>query len=119
MRSWRRGFCVVEGRGSASAASQGVERDETERSVTPGSAAPDDSDLISLLSGRAETPHDFALGDDLAELTSVVEGMTSRDLQICLRIVLAVIDMSQRLGAAETNAALARAVQDMERASMI
>jgi hypothetical protein len=57
--------------------------------------------------------------DELAELTSIVEGMTSRDMEICSRIVQAVIEKSQRVGAAATNAALAQALHDIERASMI
>jgi hypothetical protein len=76
-------------------------------------------EFASLFNVARGTPFDFDLDEDVAELTSIIQGMTSRDLQICSRIVLAVIEMNERIGAAATNAALAGAVRDIQRASMI
>jgi serine/threonine protein kinase HipA of HipAB toxin-antitoxin module len=81
--------------------------------------ASEDNEFTSLLNVGAETLPDLEYSDDLDELTSIVEDLTSRDLEICSRIVLAVIEMTERLGAAATNTALTRAVRDIERASMI
>jgi hypothetical protein len=67
----------------------------------------------------APTPPDLALCDELAELACLIKGMNSRDLGICSRIVVSVVEKCKRAGAAATNAALEQALRDLERASMI